>query len=137
MPSHGPPCMAQLILDSGAIIALAAGNARARRFVQRAVRERILAVIPAVVIAETTRGGARDAAVNRVIKAVDEVALVTEAVAREAGRLLARARVANATIDALVVATAARREPTIILTGDVDDIRALAAGYPHVRVERV
>src|SRR5919201_1766930 len=102
MPSHGPPCMARLILDSGAIIALAAGNERARCFVQRAVRERILAVIPAVVIAETTRGGARDAAVNRVIKAVDEVALVTEAVAREAGRLLARARVANATIDALV-----------------------------------
>jgi predicted nucleic acid-binding protein len=129
--------MARLILDSGAIITLAAGNERARRFVQRAVRERILAVIPAVVIAETTRGGARDAPVNRVIKAVDEVALVTEAVAREAGRLLARARVANATIDALVVATAARREPMIILTGDVDDIRALAAGYPHVRVERV
>ena len=67
MPSHGPPCMARLILDSGASIALAAGNERARRFVQRAVRERILAVIPAVVIAETTRGGARDAPVNRVI----------------------------------------------------------------------
>jgi predicted nucleic acid-binding protein len=129
--------MARLILDSGAIIALAAGHERTRRFLQRAAREHILAVIPAVVIAETTRGGARDAPVNRVIKAVDEVALVTEAVAREAGRLLARARVAHATIDALVVATAARREATIILTGDVGDIRALAAGYPHVRVERV
>jgi hypothetical protein len=35
------------------------------------------------------------------------------------------------------VATAARREPTIILTGDVDDIRALATGYRHVRVEGV
>jgi hypothetical protein len=66
-PPHGPPCMARLILDSGAIIALAAGNERVRRFVQWAVRERILAVIPAVVIAETTRGGARDAPVNRVI----------------------------------------------------------------------
>ena len=129
--------MARLLLDSGAIIGLAAGSERARRFLQRAARERILAVIPAVVIAETTRGGPRDALVNRVIKAVDEVALVTEAVAREAGRLLAKARGANAAIDALVVATAARREPTIILTGDTDDIRALAAGYPHVRVERV
>ena len=129
--------MARLILESGAIIALAAGSERARRFLQRAARERILAVIPAVVIAETTRGGARDAAVNWVIKAVDQVALVTDAVAREAGRLLAAAPAANATIDALVVATAARREPKVILTGDVDDIRALAAGYPHVRVERV
>ena len=74
---------------------------------------------------------------NRVIKAVDQVARVTDAVAREAGRLLAAAPAANATIDALVVATAARREPTVILTGDVDDIRALAAGYPHMRVEGV
>ena len=129
--------MARLILDSGAVIALAAGNERARRFLQRAARERILAVIPAVVIVETTRGGARDAPVNRVIKAVDQVALITESVAREAGRLLAAAPIADATVDALVVATAARREPTVILTGDVDDIRALAAGYPHVRVERV
>jgi len=75
--------------------------------------------------------------VNRVIKAVHQVARVTDAVAREAGRLLAAAPAANATIDALVVATAARREPTVILTGDVDDIRALAAGYPRVRVEGV
>ena len=137
MPSPGQLRMARLILDSGAIIALAAGSERARRFLQRAARERILAVIPAVVIAETTGGGPRDAPVNRVIKAVDEVAPITEAVAREAGRLLAAAPVANATIDALVVATAARREPTIILTGDVDDIRAIAAHYPHVRVEGV
>ena len=129
--------MVRLILDSGAISALAAGSERARRFPQRAARERILAVIPALVIAETTRGEPRDAPVNRVIKAVDEVAPITEAVAREAGRLLAATRLANATIDALVVATAARREPTIILTADMDDIRAFAAQYPHVRVEGV
>jgi predicted nucleic acid-binding protein len=129
--------MVRLILDSGAIIALAAGSERARHFLQRAARERVLAVIPAVVIAETTRGGPRTARVHRVIKAVDEVALITEAVAREAGRLLAAARLANATIDALVVAMAACREPTIILTGDVDDIRASAARYRQVRVEGV
>jgi len=80
--------------------------------VQRAVRERALIVIPAVVIAETTRGGARDAPINRVIKTVDEVAVVTEGVAREAGRLLATVSLPHATIDGLVVATAARREPT-------------------------
>jgi hypothetical protein len=65
------------------------------------------------------------------------VALITEAVACEAGRLLVGATVAHATVEALVVATAARCEPTVILTGDVDDIGALAAGYPHVRVEGV
>jgi len=30
-----------------------------------------------------------------------------------------------------------RRESTIILTGDIDDITALAANYLHVRVEGV
>jgi len=129
--------MARLILDSGAVIALASGNERARRFVRRAISARAAVIVPAVVVAETTRGGPRDATVNRVIKTVEDVAPVTEDVAREAGRLLAGARTSNATMDALVVAAAARRESTIILTGDIDDITALAANYPHVRVEGV
>lgn len=129
--------MAQLILDSGAVIALAAGNEHARRFVRRAARERALVLVPAVVIAEVTRGGPRDAPVNRVVKAVDEIVPITEALAREAGRLLGAVRLPRATVDALVVATAARREPTIILTGDVGDISALTAGYAHVRVEAI
>lgn len=136
-PLHGRHSMARLILDSGAVIAWAAGNQRARQVVQRAVRERALILIPAVVIAETTRGGARDAPINRVIKTVDEVAVVTEGVAREAGRLLATVSLPHAAIDGLVVATAARREPTIILTGDVADITVLATDYRHVRVEGV
>jgi hypothetical protein len=49
------------------IIAVAVGSERAQRFLRRAARERILAVIPAVVIVETTRGGGRDASANRVI----------------------------------------------------------------------
>jgi len=129
--------MARLILDSGAVIALASGNERARRFVRRAISARAAVIVPAVVVTETTRGGPRDATVNRVIKTVEDVAPVTEDVAREAGRLLAGARKSNATMDALVVASAARRESTIILTGDIDDITALAANYPHVRVEGV
>lgn len=129
--------MARLVLDSGAVIAWAAGNQRARQFVQRAITEHLLILLPAVVIAETTRGGARDAPVNRVVKAVGEVVVVTEAVAREAGRLLAAASLTGVTTDALIVATAARREPTIILTSDVAHITILAAGYPHVHVEGV
>ena len=126
--------MARLILDSGAVIAWAAGHQRVRQLVRQAVSEHTLIVIPAVVIAETTRGAPRDAVINRVIKTVDEVAAVDEAVAREAGRLLATAAITNATIDALIVAAAARREPTVIATGDVTDITALAARYAHVRV---
>jgi predicted nucleic acid-binding protein len=70
--------VARLILDSGAVFALAAGQPRARQVVERALRERTLLVIPAVVIAETTRGTARDARVNRVLSAVQDIAPVTE-----------------------------------------------------------
>ena len=74
---------------------------------------------------------------HRVIKASEQVALITEAVAREVGRVLAGAPVAHAIVDAVMMATAARRDPTVILTRDVDAIRALAAGYPHARGGRV
>ena len=126
--------MARLILDSGAVIALAANQERARAFVERALREHVLLVIPAVVIAGTTRGGAREARVNRVLHAVHEITTVTEAVARAAGRLLAAAAISNATVDALIVAEAVLHGPSLILTGDVEDLSALAANHPSVRV---
>ena len=129
--------MARLILDSGAVITLAANQARARQFIERALRERTLLVIPAVVIAETTRGGARDARVNRVLKAVHEITPATEAVAREAGRLLAAAKRPNATVDALIVAEAVLHGTSLILTSDREDISAIAADHPEVRVHEV
>ena len=104
--------MARLILDSGAVIALTANQARARQFVERALRERTLLVVSAVVIAETTRGGNRDVLVNRVLKAVHEITLVAEPVAREAGRLFAAAK-PNATVDALIVAEAVLLGPRL------------------------
>jgi len=127
--------MARLILDSGAVIALAALDARARAFVARAVKERTTLIIPAVVIAETTRGTARDAAVNRVINQVDEISPVTEAVARQAGRLLATTG-GNPTVDALIAAEAVLGNAAI-LTGDPDDLSALVADYPQIRIHKV
>ncbi len=101
---------------------------------ERALREHTLLVVPAVVIAETTRGGARDAQINRVLKTVQEITPVTEAIAREAGRLLAATTITNATVDALIVAEAVLHGASVILTGDLDDISALAANHDHVRV---
>lgn len=82
----------RLILDSGAIIALAAREDRALRYLDFALRNRVLVIVPAVVIAETTRGGNEDApinpVVNRLVRHAGEIAPVTERVARVAGRLL-------------------------------------------------
>lgn len=108
--------------------------------VNRALTEQRLVVIPAVVLAESTTGrGPRDASVNRVIAAVGEVAPIDEGVARLAGSLRYRART-DATVDAIVVATAARDgRGAVVLTGErrADHLRRLATGLPGVRVEPV
>jgi predicted nucleic acid-binding protein len=126
-----------LILDSGAIIALARRDATARAFVRRASQRGDLIVVPAVVIAETTRGGPRDAPVNQVLKTIDEVAAVTEATARMAGRLLGATGMGAAVVDALVAAEAVLGGPAVMLTSDPDDLSALVADHPQVRTYTV
>jgi predicted nucleic acid-binding protein len=115
------------------VIALAAGKPRARATLAEALDRRAAVAIPAVVLAEVTRGSPRDAPVNRLVKAVEEVPPATEATARLAGRLLGKAG-RDDTVDALVVAEAALDGGTVVLTADAKDLTALAADLPGVRV---
>jgi len=124
----------RLILDSGAVIALARGDQRARAFLARALEVGGSVEIPVVVVAETVRGGPRDAPVNRVLKAVGSVPEASEVHGRTAGRLLGAARSSH-TIDALVVAHAVERGGAHILTGDRDDLDRLAAPHPEVWIQ--
>ncbi len=126
----------RLILDSGAVIALSRGDQRARAFLARAVELGAPVEVPVVVVAETVRGGPRDAPVNRVLKAVDAVPRANEALGRTAGRLLGEAR-SSATIDALVVAQAVAAGGAHVLTGDPDDLEPLAERHPEVWVQRL
>jgi len=87
--------------------------------------------IPVVVLAETMRGGPRDAPVNRVLKAVGSVPVAHEIHGRIAGQLLGATRLA-ATVDALVVAQAVESGGAHILTGDREDLERLAASQPEV-----
>lgn len=121
----------RLILDSGAVIALARGDQRARAFLIRALELRVPVEIPVVVLAETVRGGPRDAPVHRVLKAVGSVPEAREAHGRTAGHLLGAARSSD-TVDALVVAHAVEGRGGHILTGDRDDLTRLAAPHPEV-----
>ena len=131
-PKTPPSC---LILDSGAVLALARQDVRARAALTAAWEAGADVVVPAVVVAETVRGhGPRDAPVNRVLSAVGNVAPATEDRARTAGALLAAAK-SSATVDALVVAEAVRRPGGVVLTGDVDDLRRLARSNPEVIVQ--
>lgn len=124
----------RLILDSGAVIALSRGDQRARAFLARALELRAPVEVPVVVVAETVRGGSRDAPVNRVLEAVGAVPEVRETHGRLAGRLLGHAR-SSATVDALVVAHAVTAGGGLVLTGDARDLRPLSGLHPEVRIQ--
>src|SRR5262245_4211662 len=121
----------RLILDSGAVIAWSRGDVRARALLARALELAVDVRIPVSVLAETLRGGSRDAPIHRVRNAVD-VYPIDEQAARLAGQLLGRTGGTN-TVDALVAAEAVLATADV-LTGDVDDLRALLAPYPRVLV---
>lgn len=124
----------RLILDSGAVIALSRHKPGARAALAVAHDVGADVSIPSVVVAETVRGTAEDAPVNRIIKAVGEVSSADESTARVAGALLGSISL-DATIDALVVASAVNLGGGVILTGDPDDLGALAVDHPGVVIE--
>jgi predicted nucleic acid-binding protein len=121
----------RLILDSGAVIALSRNDLRARATLAAAREVGVEVSIPSVVIAETVRGSANDAPVNRVITSVGEVTAADEDTGRVAGALLGAAR-STSTIDALVVASVIELGGGVVLTGDPDDLEPLAEGHPEV-----
>jgi predicted nucleic acid-binding protein len=90
--------------------------------------------IPSLVVAETVRGTAKDAPVNRIIKSVGEVTGADEVVGRVAGGLLGSAR-SDETVDAVIVATAIEMGGAVILTGDPNHLDPLASGNPEVVVQ--
>src|SRR6266576_4702112 len=99
------PSTQRLILDAGAVIALARNEPRARAFVRRAIELDAEVRVPVVVLAETLRGTPRDAEVHRVLNAVSDSQPIDEAVGRRAGSLLGRADRSD-TVDAIVVVEA-------------------------------
>lgn len=125
------PAPQRLILDSGAVIALSRNDQRARATLAAAWEAGVEVAIPSVVIAETVRGSAKDASVNRVIKSVGEVTSADEDTGRVAGALLGAA-CSTSTVDALVVAPAIELGGGVVLTGDPDDLEPLANSHAEV-----
>ena len=125
-----------LILDSEALNALAnpgergALALRMRAVLQIARDHSAVVRVPAPVLAEVCRSPKLDAAVNRVLgmKGI-VVAELTERIARRAGHLLARARLASDhAVDAFVVATALDFPDSLIATGDVAESKGWLPG---------
>ena len=127
--------MNPLVLDSGGATRLARRNADALARIQAFRREGLWPpIVPSVVLVECLTGKPRtDANVNRFLKTCEIVERVPEGLARRAAALRAQAQTASA-VDALVVAVA---EPGgDVLSGDLGDLRALAAYATDVRIRR-
>jgi len=92
-------------------------------------------VVPPIVVAQTTRGGPRDAPVHRLLRTV-EVPFIGLRLARLAGELLGAAGMRDAA-DALVMAEALRTGPSILLTSDPSDMTLLAGNRRSVRIVAV
>lgn len=128
-----------LVLDSEGLTKLAGGNPRVRAFVAAAWDSQASVVVSAITLTEVLRGGARDAAVHRVL-ARTIVQPVTPAIARNAGELLGATGLGGhrCAIDAVVAATTlALPRPVTLLTSDPDDLSRLVEEPSRAKEERV
>jgi predicted nucleic acid-binding protein len=129
-----------LLLDSGAISAMAHGPARRRDRVRALVAEMRRRDLPigtmAAVLAEVVRGRAADAGVFAGLRRERvEVHPVDTRVGVRAGQLLGRIRArSQMAVDAFVVAVAELEGGAVVATVDAHDITRLAAHVDGVVV---
>lgn len=118
-----------ITLDAGALIALERRRSRVLQLLRAAALRKQPVTVPVVVVAEWWRGrtDAREA-----ILAAMLVEPMDAELARMAGEALA-AVPRSTTLDAIVVASAARRGD-VILTSDFGDLSPLARHFGAVRV---
>ena len=129
--------MAVIVLDAGVVDAFARADRLLRARIGRLGRlSQDPFLVPATVLIEATTGHAgRDANVNRLLRAC-EIVVVGEALARRSAALRHASR-RGSPVDASVVATAEARGGGVVLTDDLDDLRALAAYAAGVEVRAV
>ena len=112
-----------LVLDAGALIAYERGSRTVQAFLERASRSGEDVRTSTAVVAQAWHGDPKQARLALLLHGVDERALTRER-ARSVGRLLRQAAMTDV-VDGTVVDIAGDGDE--ILTGDPDDIRALAA----------
>jgi len=107
---QAPDVPDRLILDAGALIALARGDVQTRAFIERTLLDGVLVEVPMPVLAQVHRGGHDRARTDRALRWIDRFVPTSERRARAAGELLGRAGLSDA-IDAIVAAEALGEHP--------------------------
>ena len=133
--------MTSVVLDNAALDALAGSASEAKGMIRAAitaaVRHQREVVVPAVVLAEMYRGRHHNQVVDACLSRETGLTIrdTDRAMARLVGGILSAADRGTADmVDAHVVGAAVERGGGICLTGDPDDLAALAAPYPSVEV---
>jgi hypothetical protein len=130
MGKEGPQA---IVLDAGALIAFERADPRMRVLLREALRLGVRVVIPAGVVGQVWRGGARQARLSGLLRGPTTViAPLDLALAEACGTLCGRASTSDV-IDASVVLIA-RREHAVVVSSGVDDMHRLD---PRLFVHRI
>ena len=122
-----------IVLDSGALIAWERGDARMRTLIRDSLRARARLIIPAGVLGQVWRDGARQVPLRALVNdAMTEVPPLDRLLAEAAGTLCGRAGTADV-VDASV-ALIAKRAQALVVTSDTGDFRRLD---PSLKVESI
>jgi predicted nucleic acid-binding protein len=125
-----------VVLDAGALLALERHPIRLLADLELAQSLGLPIRIPAAALAQAWRGGARSAALARLLKQPCTVVQVDERAAREVGEFIAavhrRREVKPDVVDAHVALTT-RSTGSVVWTSDADDMRAYDVGEEFIR----
>jgi hypothetical protein len=122
-----------VVLDAGALIAFERGSEKMRALCREILRAGASLVIPAGVVAQVYRDGARQVSLRGLLNSpTSRVVPLDKMLAEAAGVLCGRAGVSDV-IDASVVLVA-RREHAVVVSGDVENLRLLD---PRLPIERI
>jgi len=123
------PARRGVTFDTGMLVALERRKAGALAILKACKLSRASITIPAGVVAEWWRGE------HRAILECGDLEPLSPQLAQKAGELLAATGRSNA-VDATVIASAAQRGD-LVVTGDLEDLRELAAHAPGVEVHGI
>jgi predicted nucleic acid-binding protein len=122
-----------VVLDAGALIAFERAQPRMRALLREALRTKTRVIIPAGVLGQVFRDGARQVHLRALLAGpISEVPPLDQILAEAAGTLCGRTKTSDV-IDASVVLIARHRGASVI-TSDVGDLRKLD---PALRLERI
>jgi predicted nucleic acid-binding protein len=126
-----------LVLDTGALVALERRAVRVLTDLELARSLDLPIRIPAGVLAQVWRGGARSAAIARLLKQPCDVVMIDERSAREIGEFIASLPVRDGEPDVVDahVALTTRATRSLVLTSDPADMTRY--GVPEELVRRL